>query len=36
MVWIYGGGFNLGGTNSSAYSGQFWAESEDVVFVNFK
>lgn len=35
LVWIYGGGFNSGGTNSSAYSGQFWADTEDVVFVNF-
>ena len=35
LVWIYGGGYNIGGTNTSAYSGQFWAESEDVVFVNF-
>ncbi|KAI9708565.1 MAG: hypothetical protein M1828_002702 [Chrysothrix sp. TS-e1954] len=35
LVWIYGGGFNTGGTNSSAYSGQFWADTEDVVFVNF-
>ncbi|KAL9059370.1 MAG: hypothetical protein Q9162_001239 [Coniocarpon cinnabarinum] len=35
LVWIYGGGFNIGGTNSSAYSGQFWADTEDVVFVNF-
>lgn len=35
LVWIYGGGFNTGGTNTSAYSGQFWADTEDVVFVNF-
>lgn len=35
LIWIYGGGFNTGGTNSSAYSGQFWADTEDVVFVNF-
>ncbi|KAI9654263.1 MAG: hypothetical protein M1831_005428 [Alyxoria varia] len=35
LVWIYGGGFQSGGTNSSAYSGQFWADNEDVVFVNF-
>ena len=35
LVWIYGGGFNSGGTNSTAYSGQYWADSEDVVFVNF-
>ena len=35
LVWIYGGGFQSGGTNSSAYAGQFWADTEDVVFVNF-
>lgn len=35
LIWIYGGGFNTGGTNSSAYSGQFFADQEDVVFVNF-
>ena len=35
LVWIYGGGFNTGGTNTTAYSGQYFADSEDVVFVNF-
>ncbi|KAI7580362.1 hypothetical protein KC316_g8994, partial [Hortaea werneckii] len=35
LVWIYGGGFNTGGTNNTAYSGQHWADEEDVVFVNF-
>jgi len=35
MVWIYGGGYATGSSNSSAYSGQHWAEDEDVVFVNF-
>lgn len=36
MVWIYGGAFDTGGTNGSTYSGQYWADEEDVVFVNFK
>ena len=35
LIWIYGGGFNTGGSNTTAYSGQFWADMEDVVFVNF-
>ena len=35
LVWIYGGGFNTGGTNNTAYNGQHWADEEDVVFVNF-
>lgn len=35
LVWIYGGGFETGGTNTSAYSGQFFADEEDVVFVSF-
>ena len=36
LVWIYGGGFATGSSNASAYSGQYWADQEDVVFVNFK
>lgn len=36
LVWIYGGGFSIGGTNTSSFSGQFWADEEDVVLVNFK
>nr|POF18085.1 cholinesterase [Quercus suber] len=36
MVWIYGGGFGEGEGSVPAYSGQYWAEEEDVVFVNFK
>ncbi|KAH9845379.1 acetylcholinesterase precursor [Teratosphaeria destructans] len=35
LVWIHGGGFNLGGTNGSAYGGQFIVDTEDVVLVNF-
>ena len=26
LVWIYGGGFQDGGTNTTAYGGQFWAD----------
>ncbi|KAF2765364.1 alpha/beta-hydrolase [Teratosphaeria nubilosa] len=35
LVWIHGGGFNVGGTNGPAYGGQFIVDTEDVVFVNF-
>ena len=35
LVWIYGGGFEYGGTNTVGYSGQYFAETEDVVFVSF-
>lgn len=35
LVYIYGGGFNSGGTNTSASSGQFFVDEQDVVFVNF-
>lgn len=35
LVFIYGGGFNFGGSDSRAYSGQFFADHEDVVFVSF-
>lgn len=35
LVYIYGGGFQTGGTNSSASSGQYWVDEQDVVFVNF-
>lgn len=35
MLWIYGGGFGSGNSNSTLYSGQHWADEEDVVFVNF-
>jgi len=33
MVWIYGGGFRGGGTNTSLYNGQYFSADEDVVFV---
>lgn len=35
MVWFYGGGFVSGGTNTSLYSGQYFAAEQDVVVVNF-
>ncbi|KAK4504529.1 hypothetical protein PRZ48_005445 [Zasmidium cellare] len=35
MVWTYGGSFDGGGTNTSGYSGQYWSNTEDVVFVTF-
>lgn len=35
MVWIYGGGFATGSSNATAYSGQYFADEQDVVFVNF-
>lgn len=34
LLWIYGGGFNFGGTDVRAYSGQYFAETEDVVVVS--
>ncbi|KAJ6524859.1 carboxylesterase [Mycena vulgaris] len=33
MVFFYGGRFAIGGTNNSFYSGQYLADSEDVVVV---
>ncbi|KAF2162727.1 hypothetical protein M409DRAFT_31813, partial [Zasmidium cellare ATCC 36951] len=35
MVWIYGGSFDGGGSNLTGYSGQYWSDTEDVVFVTF-
>lgn len=35
LVWIYGGGFNSGGNNYSAYGGQYFADTQDVVLVSF-
>lgn len=35
MVWIYGGGFATGNSDSPTYNGQFFAEQEDVVLVSF-
>nr|XP_023907898.1 cholinesterase-like [Quercus suber] len=36
LVWIYGGAFDTGGTNITAYNGQYFADQEDVVIVSFK
>jgi len=35
LVFIHGGAFRSGGTNSSICSGQYFAGEQDVVFVNF-
>nr|POE82248.1 para-nitrobenzyl esterase [Quercus suber] len=36
LVWIYGGAFDTGGTNITAYNGQYFVDQEDVVIVSFK
>jgi len=35
VVWIYGGGFSLGGSRSPLYRGDQLAKAGDVVFVSF-
>lgn len=35
LVWIYGGGFNSGGSSIDVYNGQYFADTEDVVVVSF-
>jgi carboxylesterase type B len=35
LVWVFGGGFNFGGTNVRAYNGKYFADQEDVVLVSF-
>jgi cholinesterase len=35
LVWIYGGGFSTGASNSPTYNGQTFAEKQDVVLVTF-
>jgi carboxylesterase type B len=35
LLWVYGGSFLQGATNNSIYSGQFLADKQDVVVVNF-
>lgn len=35
VVWIYGGGFSLGGSRTPLYRGQHLVERGDVVFVSF-
>lgn len=36
LLWIYGGGFTTGNSDSPAYNGQFIADQEDVVLVSIK
>lgn len=36
MIYIYGGGFNYGSTQSSFYDGQHLAAEQDVIVVTFK
>jgi carboxylesterase type B len=36
MVWIYGGGFNTGNSQSPAYNGARLANDQDVVVVSIK
>jgi cholinesterase len=36
MIWIYGGGFNTGNSQSPAYNGARLANDEDVVVVSMK
>jgi carboxylesterase type B len=35
LLWIYGGNFVQGATNNTIYNGQFLADNQDVVVVNF-
>lgn len=34
QVWIYGGGFHLGGISDGSQQGAIFAEEQDVVFVS--
>jgi carboxylesterase type B len=34
MVWVYGGGFNVGTANDKTFDGSIYAEEEDVVVVS--
>jgi cholinesterase len=36
LLWIYGGGFNTGNSDSPVYNGQWIADQEDVVLVSTK
>ncbi|KAI1623460.1 Carboxylesterase [Exophiala viscosa] len=36
MVWVYGAAFTSGNSNNPLYNGQYLADREDVVVVNFK
>lgn len=33
MVWVYGGGFNVGTANDKMFDGSVYADEEDVVVV---
>ncbi|CAK7219176.1 hypothetical protein SBRCBS47491_003757 [Sporothrix bragantina] len=33
LVWIYGGGYTSGTTNTTAYNGKYLADTEDVIIV---
>jgi cholinesterase len=34
LLWIHGGGFNMGGSNSAMFEGATLADKEDVVVVS--
>lgn len=36
MIYIYGGGFTYGSSQSSFYDGQHLAAEQDVIVVTFK
>lgn len=36
LLWIYGGGFSVGGAAVPFYDGQYFAEQEDVIIVAIK
>lgn len=36
MFWIYGGGFNTGTTNNTAYNGKYIVDLEDVIIISAK
>lgn len=33
LIWIYGGGYTSGTTNTTAYNGKYLADTEDVIVV---
>jgi carboxylesterase type B len=34
MVYVYGGGFNVGSTQDKTFDGSIYADEEDVVLVS--
>jgi carboxylesterase type B len=34
MVWMHGGGFNVGSSNDKMFDGSIFADEEDVVVVS--